>query len=550
MVPLNLKIYQEDRKERGVYDKRNCINDLTGKEWLFSTKTVLPQSFSPNPLFSQYNFLYSPLPVEIVQDLISTFSKPNESILDPFAGIGTILFANNIENKGYNYAKRKITGIESNPSYLTIFHDVKQKFSNFNDRIIEKPPQIALNLLQNEHFELILTELPLWELYSYSSSINFHMIDEWILKKEEILKEVIGHLQLGKYFILIISLPHSPDNLLKPLNQSNFYLSIKLSGMLESLGLIMKSERIWFIPEPNGGELIPIPLNRRILVFRRETGSFKVNLSPKIPFFSGKTFVLHKAFPPSFNHDLRREHGGMKPPELAHYLIESFSQDSSDLILDPFAGVGGTLLGGSLAKRSVIGVDINPRWREIYESVSTSAGFSLQHYIIGDSRKILSEAIKDNSIDLVLTDVPYWAMDKLKKTRGRFSRAGEPSREKLHSSLKRFDDSTVQSIEEWLELLNDVFRSCYMKLKHEKYLIVFIGNMYRTFNEQIQGKKERRGRYLFLSGRLGLLLHSIGFKFKKEFIWYSPDKSLHVFGYPFSYIPSIVHQTILVFKKE
>jgi len=33
---LALKDYQENRQERGIYDKRNTLNDLTGKEWLFS----------------------------------------------------------------------------------------------------------------------------------------------------------------------------------------------------------------------------------------------------------------------------------------------------------------------------------------------------------------------------------------------------------------------------------------------------------------------------------------------------------------------------------
>lgn len=549
MVPLNLKSYQEDRKERGVYDKRNRINDLTGKEWIFSTKTVIPRSFSPNSLFSPYNLPYSPLPFELVQDLISTFSKPNESILDPFAGIGAILFANNFENRGNFYSKRIITGIESNQSHLAVFYELKKKFPNFSDKIIEKPHQDAFNLLKNEQFELILTELPIRELYSYFPKLDFHQIHKWIMEKEEIFKKAIHQLRVGKYFILMITLPHSSDNFLEACTQSNFYFSIKMSSMLDSLGLIMKSERIWFNPQTNGEELPLIPLRNRILIFRKEVGPFSVNHSPKIPFFSGKTFVIHKAFPPSFNHDLRREHGGMKPPELAYYLIENFSQDSSDLILDPFAGVGGTLLGGSIAKKSVIGIDINPRWKEIYENVSNTAGFPLQRYIIGDSRKVVSEVIADNSIDLVLTDVPYWAMDKLKKTRGRFSRAGEPSGEKLHSSLKQFDDSTVQSIEEWLELLTDVFRTCYCKLKLGKYIIVFIGNMYRTFDEQIHNKNLRRGRYLFLSGQLALLLDSLGFEFERELIWYSPDKSLHVFGYPYSYIPSIVHQTILVFKK-
>lgn len=36
-----------DMGERGVYDKRNKLNDLTGKEWVYFTNSVWVTGYSP-----------------------------------------------------------------------------------------------------------------------------------------------------------------------------------------------------------------------------------------------------------------------------------------------------------------------------------------------------------------------------------------------------------------------------------------------------------------------------------------------------------------------
>jgi DNA modification methylase len=172
-----------------------------------------------------------------------------------------------------------------------------------------------------------------------------------------------------------------------------------------------------------------------------------------------------------------------------------------------------------------------------------------QTYIVGDSTKVLKELVEDASIGMIMTDVPYWAMDKLRKTRGRFSKAGEESKEKLHSSLKQFDQAAILSIQEWRDLLETIFSDCYRKLAKGRVLAVFIGNMYRTLTEQQAGRSIRVGKFLLLSSSLAEILLSLGYHFREEIIWYAPDKALHIFGYPYSYIPSVVHQSILIFDK-
>ena len=563
---LSLKDYQEDRHERGIFDKRNPLNDLTGKEWLFSTKTVIPKIF---PLIWPENTKsrnYNPVPSDLSKEIVETFSKPGDTILDPFAGIGSTLIGSYFANEYHPPPRRIYIGIESNKSLVDKYTRLTRKLDIPDQGMLIDDPLTALSEIKDDSVDFVLSDIPIWDISGSNNYDNVAMslerynqspirtLQHWCSSISTILSETINKLKESKYLVLSIpngSVKTRSNNMLHP--QVNLACSAILAHSLQKIGLVLKAERIWFETNPKDGKDIYRPLRRRFLVFRKEISSSthtdlrSIYFEDKIPI--GNTFIIHKAFPPSFNHKLRSEHGGMKPPELAQLLIELYSKGREGVILDPFAGVGGTLLGASIAERKAIGIDINERWKTIYQQVSKESGFPLQEFLVGDSRSLVSNAIKDNSIDLILTDVPYWAMDKLEKTRGRFSKAGEQSQDKLHSSLHQFDQASILTIEEWLDVLETVFTACYSKLIPDKYLVVFIGNMYRTIEETKGGKTRKVGKYLFLSSMLAKVLLKIGYRFQTETIWYAPDKALHVFGYPFSYIPSVVHQNILVFKK-
>src|SRR6187431_1752524 len=76
------------------------------------------------------------------------------------------------------------------------------------------------------------------------------------------------------------------------------------------------------------------------------------------------------AYPSELGHQRRKAHGANKPPRLMARLIEFFSR-SGDLVLDPFAGVGGTLLGAAISRgpRRALGIELDPRWAAIYADV-------------------------------------------------------------------------------------------------------------------------------------------------------------------------------------
>jgi hypothetical protein len=80
--------------------------------------------------------------------------------------------------------------------------------------------------------------------------------------------------------------------------------------------------------------------------------------------------LLTTAYPSELGHAERKAHGANKPPRLMARLIEFFSR-TGELVLDPFAGVGGTLLGAAIARgpRRALGIELDPRWATVYERV-------------------------------------------------------------------------------------------------------------------------------------------------------------------------------------
>src|SRR6476646_12159531 len=80
--------------------------------------------------------------------------------------------------------------------------------------------------------------------------------------------------------------------------------------------------------------------------------------------------VLATAYPSELGHAARKAHGANKPPRLMARLIEFFSK-TGELVLDPFAGVGGTLLGAAIARgpRRALGIELEPRWASIFAAV-------------------------------------------------------------------------------------------------------------------------------------------------------------------------------------
>jgi hypothetical protein len=247
--------------------------------------------------------------------------------------------------------------------------------------------------------------------------------------------------------------------------------------------------------------------------------------------------VITKPYPPSLQHGLRNAHGGQKPPELCADLLRVFTKEGQT-VLDPFMGVGGVLLGASLCGRKALGIERDPRWIEVYREVCRREGMSEQEALLGDSSEVLP-GLGKRCFDCVLTDVPYWTMDSARRSKGTWKRVGEPASPARASKLAAFGAEPSETKERWLGRMAAILGMAASRLAPRGYLLTFIGDMYRD------------NRYHCLSAELAAALCELpGLVWKASMVWYDVSKKLHLYGYQYSYIPSLIHQNILVFRKE
>jgi hypothetical protein len=82
------------------------------------------------------------------------------------------------------------------------------------------------------------------------------------------------------------------------------------------------------------------------------------------------------------------------------------------------------------------------------------------------------------------------------------------------------------------------FRELYRVLRDGRYAVVIVRDAYQD------------GRYLFTGSDLAHQAAGAGFAPKGDLIWYQAGTRLRPYGYPHAFVPNIVHQHILVLRKE
>lgn len=246
---------------------------------------------------------------------------------------------------------------------------------------------------------------------------------------------------------------------------------------------------------------------------------------------------MKTAYPKSYAFSLRQQHGANKPPELMKDLISFFTKRGST-VLDPFAGVGGTMLGASLCHRKAVGIELNSKWISLYKKVCRQENIKLQDIICGDCLKVMDRLVTSRrKFSLILTDPPYNINLERTMCSGHY-----PNRNR-HTDYTKFskdvrDFSNCKTYDHYLDKMAFFIEKCFSLLFKNKYLIIMTKNAYQN------------GRYILVNQDIVKIAESRGFVLKGEIIWHQNGTRLRPYGYPFTYVPNIIHHNILVLRKE
>ena len=231
--------------------------------------------------------------------------------------------------------------------------------------------------------------------------------------------------------------------------------------------------------------------------------------------------------------ELRLKHPALFPMALAGRLIECLSGDSDQLVLDPFAGIGSTLLAAAQAGKCGIGIELSPEFCQLAEQrlseLETCSASAAQLHCC-DARQ-LREYIKPSSVDLVITSPPYWNVLSRRRTAD-----GKATRD---YGDQRSDLGRIGTYSAFLSALGDVFSQVQEVLRPGKYCCVVVMDI------------RQQGKLYSLHADLIRVMEAIGFLYDDLIIWDRRHEynNFRPLGYPSVFRVNKAHEFILIFQK-
>ena len=263
--------------------------------------------------------------------------------------------------------------------------------------------------------------------------------------------------------------------------------------------------------------------------------------------------VFETFYPADATHRLRKQHGAMKPPEVMAEIIRFFTKQGEE-VLDPFAGVGGTLLGAALTGRKALGFELSRTWVDVYQKIqqefaavdgrlvrwSEIAGDEgprpdacpiTPPMVLGDCMQLMG-GLADESIDAVITDPPYGCQHGVTGFKN-----------ETNFKMSTFDDpldfATSEDMATFLERMEALGCQAWRVLKPGRYLVLMVGDRYM------------HGEFVPLGVMVAETMRRVGFQFKGMRIWWNKatQRPLRPYAVKSCFVPNIVHQNILVLRK-
>jgi DNA modification methylase/DNA-binding XRE family transcriptional regulator len=395
VVPQATEHARQEDVQPDRIDRRNKLNELTGKEWIQETKTVWRQrGLGANHEHTKYEKLHpAPFSFQDVARLIRFFTKRNMLVLDPFCGVGSTLKACALEG-------RRGLGIELSPRWaeLSRLRLQEEVPDDSQQHIWCMDVQEAIDRIEDESIDFIVTSPPYWSILnkrpdhktkevrlaqglaqSYSDDErdlgNISDYTEFLDTLVSIFEDLAAKLRPGAYCTIIVSdFKHGPR--FYPFH-SDLYSRIDEKKLSFQGIIILEQTHKSLYPYGYPYAYVPNIHHQYILIFRRprakklrqkkhivrliERAKVPDDLSEAIkglralPYKSGALASRHWGHK---RHTICSFPSKMKPA-LAATLVSLFTRPDST-VFDPLSGSGTLPFEAALQGRYAIGGDLAP----------------------------------------------------------------------------------------------------------------------------------------------------------------------------------------------
>jgi len=226
-------------------------------------------------------------------------------------------------------------------------------------------------------------------------------------------------------------------------------------------------------------------------------------------------------------------HPAVMPVALAKRVIQLFTH-RGELVLDPFNGIGTTLLAARDLDRNAVGFDINERYCRFSEkrlAQERLAGDAKQIVVCADARHV-SDYLDEGSVKLIFTSPPY--ANLLNRRRLNKSRRGDLRQNRQYLKVEQYsqderDLGTLQ-IDEYARVLGEIYEKLLPFLVARGHNLINVPDMW--WSDGDGGKRIPIHIYVYHA------MVDAGFELRNTIIWDRTNivNKVGIFGWPSNYI--------------
>ncbi|WP_417385994.1 DNA methyltransferase [Gimesia sp.] len=235
--------------------------------------------------------------------------------------------------------------------------------------------------------------------------------------------------------------------------------------------------------------------------------------------------------------EVRLKHPAIFPEMLVERLIETFLPLQGDVILDPFAGSGSTIVTAEKMGKTGIGLELSEDYTELARQRLTAVSLEAEEQtacrsrIIHGSALSLAEHVSPESVDLCITSPPYWNVLN--------QRRSADHKKVRHYGNHDQDLGVIEDYNAFLDELNRVFSQVLTALKPGAYCCAIVMDL------------RKRSRFFPFHSDLASRLQEIGFLYDDLIIWnrQAEYNNLRPLGYPSVFRVNKVHEFIVLMQK-
>jgi len=222
-------------------------------------------------------------------------------------------------------------------------------------------------------------------------------------------------------------------------------------------------------------------------------------------------------------------HPAVFPIALPAHFIKLLTH-KGELVLDPFVGVGTTLVAAQDLNRNAVGFDLKEEYIEIARKRLEQSRLNqeTQQIAIVDDARNIPEYFEENTISLCITSPPYANM--LNRPRLNKSIRGDLRQNEHYLKVQQYSndprDLGTMNHEEYAKALESIYSGILPLMKPRAHCIINVNDVW--------WKNKRYLTHIYVIEALT----KAGFEFRNTFVWDKRDlvNKVGIFGWPSNFI--------------